>query len=310
MTELADDLRLHPARPARHPVGHELRVRHARRRHADVVHRPPRRASSSGSCGSAAASRPTCSSATTSATATSATTRERPYDAQPLVEIANALSLSLGRSLDWIHLPGAGGPRRRALLRDARPAAAAARDPALPRRCCTPPTAWPAPRPASSPRSASCTTSASRPTAAGAATAPRTWRRWSSCTAPSRAPIDGGHAGRSRSRGPPAGTACPTTTGRTSPSTPSARPTTASTATAGTATSIRRSRSWPTCSADGDVMIDYSGGTGILLDRLKLRMFDTQVGADHRRQLAQVPPGRASRSSATIRRSGSGCCAS
>ena len=31
--------------------------------------------------------------------------RDRPYDAQPLVDIANALSLSLGRSLDWIHLP-------------------------------------------------------------------------------------------------------------------------------------------------------------------------------------------------------------
>jgi ubiquinone/menaquinone biosynthesis C-methylase UbiE len=31
--------------------------------------------------------------------------RDRPYDARPLVEIANALSLSLSRSLDWIHLP-------------------------------------------------------------------------------------------------------------------------------------------------------------------------------------------------------------
>jgi SAM-dependent methyltransferase len=31
--------------------------------------------------------------------------RERPYDAQPLVEMANALSLSLSRSLDWVHLP-------------------------------------------------------------------------------------------------------------------------------------------------------------------------------------------------------------
>jgi SAM-dependent methyltransferase len=35
--------------------------------------------------------------------------RERPYDAQALVSIANALSLSLGRSLDWIHLPVQGG---------------------------------------------------------------------------------------------------------------------------------------------------------------------------------------------------------
>jgi SAM-dependent methyltransferase len=31
--------------------------------------------------------------------------RERPYRARPLVDIANALSLSLGRSLDWVHLP-------------------------------------------------------------------------------------------------------------------------------------------------------------------------------------------------------------
>jgi SAM-dependent methyltransferase len=30
--------------------------------------------------------------------------------------------------------------------------------------------------------------------------------------------------------------------------------------------------------ADGDILIDYSGGTGILLDRLLLRIFDRQVG--------------------------------
>ncbi len=29
---------------------------------------------------------------------------------------------------------------------------------------------------------------------------------------------------------------------------------------------------------DGDVLVDYSGGTGILLDRLRLRIFDRQVG--------------------------------
>ncbi|HEY4024894.1 MAG TPA: class I SAM-dependent methyltransferase [Candidatus Dormibacteraeota bacterium] len=29
---------------------------------------------------------------------------------------------------------------------------------------------------------------------------------------------------------------------------------------------------------EGDLLVDYSGGTGILLDRLKLRMFDRQVG--------------------------------
>jgi SAM-dependent methyltransferase len=31
--------------------------------------------------------------------------RDRPYDAQPLVDVANALTLSLSRSLDWVHLP-------------------------------------------------------------------------------------------------------------------------------------------------------------------------------------------------------------
>src|SRR5207302_7745588 len=29
---------------------------------------------------------------------------------------------------------------------------------------------------------------------------------------------------------------------------------------------------------DGDLLVDYSGGTGILVDRLKLRVFDRQVG--------------------------------
>jgi SAM-dependent methyltransferase len=35
--------------------------------------------------------------------------RQRPYDAKVLVDIANALSLSLGRTLDWVHLPVQGG---------------------------------------------------------------------------------------------------------------------------------------------------------------------------------------------------------
>ena len=46
--------------------------------------------------------------------------RDRPYDAQPLVDIANALSLSLGRSLDWVHLPVQGGRVDVRLLRDPR----------------------------------------------------------------------------------------------------------------------------------------------------------------------------------------------
>src|SRR5207302_229509 len=30
--------------------------------------------------------------------------------------------------------------------------------------------------------------------------------------------------------------------------------------------------------SDGDILLDYSGGTGILLDRLKLRIFDAPIG--------------------------------
>ena len=279
LTELDDDLRLDPARPARRPVGHQLRVRHARRRHADVVRRPPVEHRRAARAARAQRARPTCSSATTSATATSATTASGPYDAQPLVEIANALSLSLGRSLDWIHLPVQGDrvdvrffetlgqlalrpetqlylgllhPRRRRRRRRRR---------------------------ASSPRSASCTTSASPPTAGGAATAPRTSRRWSSCTARSRAPLDG-----RRTR--PRAVRVARRLGPRARRDWTHEPVDAF----GTAYDNVDRHGWyrnldPTVEelahllGDGDIMIDYSGGTGILLDRLKLRMFDTQVGA-------------------------------
>jgi hypothetical protein len=36
---------------------------------------------------------------------------------------------------------------------------------------------------------------------------------------------------------------------------------------------------------DGQLLIDYSGGTGILLDRLNLRVFDRQIGT-----LIDLPP--------------------
>ena len=102
--------------------------------------------------------------------------RERPYDAQPLVDIANALSLSLGRSLDWVHLPVEGGrvdlrffetlgqlglrPETRLYLGLIHPADGLV-----------------GARPGPSPRSASSTTSAWRRTAGGAATARRTSSR-------------------------------------------------------------------------------------------------------------------------------------
>ena len=40
----------------------------------------------------------------------------------------------------------------------------------------------------------------------------------------------------------------------------------------------RPSSSSPAICGEGEVLIDYSGGTGILLDRLRLRIFDRQVG--------------------------------
>ena len=55
-------------------------------------------------------------------------------------------------------------------------------------------------------------------------------------------------------------------------------PTTTSTSTAGTRTSTRASSSSRRSCSDGDILIDYSGGTGILLDRLRLRIFDRPVG--------------------------------
>ena len=61
-------------------------------------------------------------------------------------------------------------------------------------------------------------------------------------------------------------------------STPSASTTTRSRTTAGTGTSTSRSSNSPATSRTAAILIDYSGGTGILLDRLLLRIFDRQVG--------------------------------
>ena len=44
---------------------------------------------------------------------------------------------------------------------------------------------------------------------------------------------------------------------------------------------------------DGQILIDYSGGTGILLARLRLQIGDRPDWNGHRRQLAEVPAHRA-----------------
>ena len=81
-----------------------------------------------------------------------------------------------------------------------------------------------------------------------------------------------------RSRGPPASTASPTRSGRARRSARRAWRTTTSTSTAGTTTSTRASTQLAAHLQDGDILVDYSGGTGILLDRLRLRIFDRAVG--------------------------------
>ena len=95
-----------------------------------------------------------------------------------------------------------------------------------------------------------------------------------------RLPIDAARAEDGRSRGPRASSACPTRTGRRADVRRGRRsPTTTSTSTAGTRTSTRASTQLAAHLRDGDMLMDYSGGTGILLDRLRLRIFERPVGA-------------------------------
>ena len=204
--------------------------------------------------------------------------RDRPYHAQPLVDVANALSLSLSRSLDWLHLPVAGDrvdlrffetlaqlalrPETRLYLGLLHPS-----DGELGARA--------------------------RIVAAqrfvhdfGVATDCGWARHRPQDVAPLielhravSAPIQPARGGPAPSHGRPAGSGCPTTTGRTSRSTRF-----------GEAYDNVDHHSWyrnldatveelSHLLNDGDILVDYSGGTGILLDRLKLRMFDVRAGA-------------------------------
>ena len=202
---------------------------------------------------------------------------ERPLNAQPLVEIANALTLSLGRSLDWIHLPVQGDhvdvrffetlgqlqlrPETQLFLGvlhlEDGVAGAKARIVAAQRFVHD----------------------------FGAATDCGWGRHRSQDVAALvelhravSAPLDGRHAAASFAW-PPGWDRVPDETWTQEPVDDF-----------GTAYDNVDRHGWyrnldPTVEelahllSDGDIMIDYSGGTGILLDRLKLRMFDSQVGA-------------------------------
>ena len=228
--------------------------------------------------------RPASSSASTSATATRRTaTSPCPRDTRKLVEVANALSASLGRPLELDPHAGAGRARDDEYFAPLRDAAAAAARPSSTSACCTSRTARrraPADR---APRSGSCTASASPPTAAGGAAArPRVDEllalHRATCAPAADAPA------RRATRRSPGRTGFDRVPDEEWTHAPLERvrrsPTTTSTSTAGTRTSTRPSSSSPRTCSDGDILIDYSGGTGILLDRLRLRIFDRAVGDD------------------------------
>ena len=241
-----DDLRRHPARPAGDPVGHELRVRHARRGHADLVRRSAlehRRAARA-----ARAQHPGRREARLPLLPRPRAPPPRPPVRRPAAGRHRQRPVAQPRPLARLDPPaGAGRSGRRGLLRGAGAAVAAAARRGSTSACSTPTTASWGPRPGSWPPSASSTTSAWPPTAGGAGIAPRRSRRCSSSTATVTEPDPAARAApRSRSSGRPAGSASRPTAGPTIRWTPSARPTTTSTTTAGTATSTRPSRSWRT----------------------------------------------------------------
>ena len=108
----------------------------------------------------------------------------RPHDAAKLVEVANALTTGLGRTVDWLHLPVAHDID--VSFFETLGQLASAPRPSSTSGSSTSTTASSAPRPASPPPSGTCSTSsASPPSAAGAATAPPTCPRSSRSTASS-----------------------------------------------------------------------------------------------------------------------------
>ena len=203
--------------------------------------------------------------------------RDRPYHAQPLVDVANALSLSLSRSLDWLHLPVAGDRV------DLRFFETLAQLGSGPRRGCT--------SGCSIRRTASW---GPGPDRRGAALRPRLRRRHRLRLGPPPPP-----GRRAADRAAPGGVgpdpagdpaalafAWPAGWERVPDDDWTHQPVDA----LGEAYDNVDHHSWyrnldatveelSHLLNDGDILVDYSGGTGILLDRLKLRMFDVRAGA-------------------------------
>ena len=201
-----------------------------------------------------------------------------PEDAGKLVDVANALAATLDRPLNWIHMPV---PHEReddryfAPLGELRLPAETelylglihagddeARDGASP------------------PRAGTSTASGSPPSAAGAAAARPPSAGCSSCTASSarRCPT---------ARTPPGGVAFEWPDGFVR--VPDEDWTNRDIDEAGLAYDHVDAHGWyrnldltvedlARTLRDGDLLLDYSGGTGILLDRLRLRIFDRRIG--------------------------------
>ena len=199
-----------------------------------------------------------------------------PDDTRKLVEVANALATALYRPLNWIHMPVPAqaeeeyfAPLRGAAPRSARRSCISA--------CCTCTTARSARGRGSAGRAATSRASASPPTAGGDAAARRPSTSCSSCTArPATA---------STSPRPKPTFAWPAGFERI----PDEDWTRAPLSEAGLAYDHVDEHGWydnlnPSVAQlaahlqDGDILVDYSGGTGILLDRLRLRIFDRAVG--------------------------------
>ena len=282
-----------PGRPARDPVGRPLRVRDAGGRDRRLVRRRAGRRRRAPAAARASWCPRASSSASTSVTATTSTaTSPSPRTRGKLVGVANALAASLDRPLNWIHMPvpherdddGYFAPLDELRLPastelylglihagDARRRAPPDRRGAAPRRGLR----------------------RSPPSAAGAAAArPRSpglleLHRELSAPLP-----DDGAAGASRSAGPTASCRSPDEdwTNRDSRG--------------GLAYDHVDAHGWyrnldltvedlASTLHDGDLLLDYSAGTGILLDRLRLRMFDRRVGVVIVDRVREVPPRRA-----------------
>ena len=232
--------------------------------------------------------------------------RERPYDAQALVDIANALSLSLGRSLDWIHLPVQGGRVDVGFFETLAQLSVASGNVSLPRARA------PGRRSQSGPEARIVAAQRfvhdfgvatdcgwSRHRAQDTETLIELHREVSTAIEPS------GHR-RTTFNWPPGWERIPDDTWTTEP-----------VDAFGASYDNVAQHSWyrnldPTVEelvhllGDGDIVVDYSGGTGILVDRLKLRLFGSQVGAiivDSSPKFLRV----AWRSSATTRESDCAC---